>query len=38
MSVGYLLDMVLDHRRSTDDLNVDRHARRSRAVVDPAAK
>jgi hypothetical protein len=26
MSVGYLLDIVLDHRRSTDDLGVDRHA------------
>ncbi|SRR6266403_3855882 len=29
MSVGYLLDIVLDHRRSTDDLDVDRHARTS---------
>ncbi len=29
MSVGYLLDIVLDHRRSTDDLGVDRHARTS---------
>ena len=26
MSVGYLLDIVLDHRRSIDDLDVDRHA------------
>ncbi|MGC2548569.1 MAG: hypothetical protein WA426_22210, partial [Silvibacterium sp.] len=23
---GYLLNIVLDHRRSTDDLDVDRHA------------
>jgi hypothetical protein len=38
MSVGYLLDIVLDHRRSSDDLDVDRHARPSFAVVDPAAK
>jgi hypothetical protein len=29
MSIGYLLDIVLDHRCSTDDLDVDRHARTS---------
>jgi hypothetical protein len=29
MSVGYLLDIVLAIRRSTDDLDVDRHARTS---------
>jgi hypothetical protein len=37
MSVGHLLDIVLDHRLSTGDLGVDMR-RPLRAVVDPEAQ